>query len=31
MMRQLLGQMALRLEGQTAFLFRLARASGPSG
>lgn len=26
MMRQLLGQMALRLEGQTAFLFRLARA-----
>lgn len=26
MMRQVLGQMALRLEGQTAFLFRLARA-----
>ncbi|WP_213714708.1 isovaleryl-CoA dehydrogenase [Cedecea lapagei] len=26
MMRQLLGKMALRLEGQTAFLFRLARA-----
>jgi putative acyl-CoA dehydrogenase len=25
-MRQVLGQMALRLEGQTAFLFRLARA-----
>jgi putative acyl-CoA dehydrogenase len=26
MMRQVLGQMALQLEGQTAFLFRLARA-----
>ncbi|SQA97761.1 Putative acyl-CoA dehydrogenase AidB [Cedecea neteri] len=26
MMRQLLGKMALQLEGQTAFLFRLARA-----
>lgn len=26
MMRQVLGQMALRLEGQTVFLFRLARA-----
>ncbi len=29
-MRQLLGQMALRLEGQTAFLFRGA-GTGPSG
>lgn len=27
-MRQLLGRMALQLEGQTAFLFRLARALG---
>lgn len=31
MMRQLLGKMALRLEGQTAFLFRLARAWASPG
>lgn len=30
-MRQVLGRMALQLEGQTAFLFRLARAWGSPG